>query len=54
MQVSKYVGWGKGRNGGGGGGGGGKRGGNMAEFGTSSGPYTIIWVGKAEGTTDVF
>ena len=27
---------------------------NMAEFGTSSGPYTIIWVGKAEGTTDVF
>ena len=49
MQVSKYVGWGKGRNGGGGAGGG-----HMAEFGTSSGPYTIIWVGKAEGTTWCF
>ena len=34
--------------------GGGRGGSNMAEFGTSSGPYTIIWVGKAEGTTDVF
>ena len=34
--------------------GGGRGGGNMAEFGTSSGPYTIIWVGKAEGTTWCF